>query len=144
MKFLQETESLVVLFGITLGILYYKQKNKIDWFKSIEAASIAPFVHVVLVILNHVIVYDKYDTPSIIKKFTNSRTITLIITMFAMFTAIHDVESTILITIGYLLFIQLLRTPEERKLKNKSKLSKKKNVEPQWSFDKNGRDGCNP
>ena len=143
MKFLQETESLVVLFGLTLGALYYKQKNKINWFKSIEAASVAPFIHVVLVILDHALLYNKDDTPSILEKFSNSKYTTLIITMFAMFMATHDVESTVLITTGYLLFLQLLRTPEERKLKSKPNLNEK-DVEPQWSFDKNGRDGCNP
>ena len=115
MKLLQDTRSLTVLFILTLAGMRFMHNGKYNLFKNIERSALAPFLPIMLLIIEHTVMFSELtNRPSIIGKLVKSDRFAFVISILSVFLATRDIEITILVVLSYLLFLQLVRTPDER------------------------------
>ena len=114
MKLLQDTKSLIVLFILTLAGMRFLHGGKYNFFKDVERASLAPFLPIILLIIEHTVLFsDLTSRPSIIGKIVKSDRFAFAVSIISVFLATKDIEITVLVVLSYLLFLQIIRTRDE-------------------------------
>ena len=115
MKLLQDTRSLTVLFLLTLAGMRFMHNGKYNLFQNIERSALAPFLPIMLLVIEHTVMFSELtNRPSVIGKLVKSDRFAFVISILSVFLATRDIEITVLVVISYLLFLQLVRTPDER------------------------------
>ena len=116
MKLLQDTRSLGVLFATTLVGMVALRSGRVNIFKTIEKAALAPALPLILLIIEHTVMFSELSQkPTRVNKFIKSDAFSISVAVFSVFLATKDIELTVLVVLAYLLLLQILRNEDERK-----------------------------
>ena len=86
-----------------------------DRFSSIEAEMKRPIGMGLIVILNGLLLFHNAKTPSRVSNLLSTPWAHVASLLVAGFIGSGDIETSVVVTLFVLIFMQLLRTPEERK-----------------------------
>ena len=116
MKLLQDTRILAGFYIVTLLIIYQIKKNKINILDSAEKMALAPLFVILMFFIQHTNASASHVfIPDKVRDIVKTEEFAIVIAILSTFYVTKDIEITMISTISYLLFLQLIRTKEERK-----------------------------
>ena len=115
MKPFQDTKILVGFYLVTLLIIYQIKKNKINILDSAEKVALAPLFVILMFFIQHTNASASHVfIPDKVRDIVATEEFAIIIAVLSTFYVTKDIEITVISTLSYLLFLQLIRTKEER------------------------------